>query len=419
MRRLSRPLVKPVLKWSVVAGLCLCGAGVSAFADTVKIGCLYPLTGPGGLYGRDSAIAIEMALEDLANSDQGPYPKLDITIEDTRSKTLRSLQIARQFIEEDDVDFLCGVVSSSIAMAVTDVVKDTDVFFIGTDHASPSLTSYALHPNYFRVSNGSRQSMLAGAQYIERHFDTSDAPLRIAFIGPDYEYGYQSWDDLQAFLGQNGVAYEVAGTYWPKLFETDFSSYIDAINAQAPDIIVNGHWGLDLVTFIRQANQTALFETSEFMNFDAGGNFEVLAELGNEMPLGIVLSARHHNTWPYTLQNTEFVTRFQAQAGRYPSYAAQGAYAGVKVIAEAVKKAGGAGDPNALRAALQTTEISLPEDPAGFKSKMDPMHHQMLQVQAIGRTVFNTSFAPAKVQLGNWEVFYPPAAWPDLDRAPQ
>ncbi|MEP5730865.1 MAG: ABC transporter substrate-binding protein [Sulfitobacter sp.] len=381
-------------------------------AEPVKIGCLYPLTGPGGLYGRDSAIGIELALEDLAKHEG--YPDLEIMIEDSRSKTLRSLQIARQFIEEDEVDFLCGVVSSSIALTVTQVVQGTDVFFIGTDHASPSLTTYALHENYFRVTNGSRQSMLAGAQYIHRHFSTTQEAVSIAFIGPDYEYGYQSWDDLRKFLEINNVSFTVAGTYWPKLFETDYSSYIDAINETKPDIIVNGHWGLDLVTFIRQANQTNLFETSAFMNFDAGGNFEVLAELGSEMPLGITLSSRHHVNWPPTSVNHEFVERFFEHSGRYPSYAAQGAYSGIMVIAKAVKVAGGTDDSSALRAALEGIEIHLPEDPSGFRSRMDPLHHQMLQVQAIGRTVQNSSYAPATVQLGDWEVFYPPENWPNL-----
>lgn len=394
-------------------------SGASVTADPVKVGCLYPLTGPGGLYGRDSAIAIEMAQEDLAKRSATGRSPIEILIEDSRSKTLRSLQITRQFFEEDNVDFVCGVVSSSIALAVTQFVKDTGVFFIGTDHASPGLTSHALHENYFRVSNGSRQSMSAGAQYIKKHFSSQGAPLKIAFIGPDYEYGYQSWDDLAQFLRLNDVAFDPVGIYWPKLFETDYSSYIEAILATQPDIIVNGLWGLDLVTFIRQANQTDLFETSAFMNFDTGGNFEVLAELGNDMPLGIVLSARHHVSWPSTAENRSFVARFLERSGRYPSYAAQGAYSGIMVIAEAVQQAGGIQDKDSLRRALENVTIHLPEDPDGFRSHMDPVHHQMLQVQAIGQTIFDNSFPPATVQLGAWEVFYPPENWPDLSEKPE
>lgn len=383
-------------------------------AEPVRVGCLFPLTGPGGLYGRDSAIAVQMAQEALRENATVEYADLDIRIEDTRSKSLRSVQIAQSFIEESDVDFLCGVVSSSIARAVSAEALKNEVFFIGTDHASPTLVTDDLHPFYFRVSNGTRQSMLAGAQYIADNYARLDRPLRIAFVGPDYGYGYQAWDDLRAFLHQREVNYDVVGEYWPRLFETDYTLYLQQLMASDADIVVSGHWGLDLVTFVKQATQFDLFEQTQFMNFDAGGNYEIFAELGNDMPLGLVLSARHHVNWPPTQRNADFVASFYERAGRYPSYAAQGAYAGVMAIAEAVRLAGGTQDKDRLRLALEGLELALPEDPDGFKSHMDPKTHQILQVQAIGRTVFNNKYAPATVQLDDWLVYAPPAEWPRL-----
>lgn len=387
------------------------------YADTtpVKVGCLYPLTGPGGLYGRDSAVAIKLALDHINSLQPADYPQMEVLIEDTRSKALRSQQIARKFIEEGKVDFLCGVVSSSIARAVTNVSRDHEVFFIGTDHASPSLVSEAWHPSYFRVSNGTRLSMLAGAHYIQENYPQAERPLKIAFIGPDYEYGYQAWDDLKAFLDRQGTKTEIVGEYWPLLFETDYTSYIRQLAKSDADIIINGHWGLDLVTFVKQARQTGLFEQSQFMNFDAGGNYEILAELGNDMPLGLVLSARHHVNWPPTQKNKTFVQRFHDEAGRYPSYAAEGAYSGILAIAEAVREAGGTQDKEAIRKALENLRLRLPEDPDGFESHMDPASHQMLQVQAIGKTVFDNSFPPATVQLGEWSIYHPPSTWPRLE----
>lgn len=378
----------------------------------VKVGCLFPLTGPGGLYGRDSAIAVQIAKEQIQNDPEKAFPHIEVKIEDTRSKALRSVQIAQAFIENDKVDFLCGVVSSSIARAVTTKARDHETFFIGTDHASPSLVTKDLHPYYFRMSNGTRQSMLAGAKYISENYTVADKPIRIAFVGPDYEYGYQAWDDLRAFLSELDVNYEIAGEYWPKLFETDYTLYLQQLLASKADIVINGHWGLDLVTFVKQARQFKLFETSQFMNFDAGGNYEIFAELGNDMPLGLVLSARHHVNWPQTEQNKQFVDIFYERAGRYPSYAAQGAYSGIYAIAEAVRRAGDAKDKNKVRQALETLELSLPEDPDGFLSKMDPGTHQLLQVQAIGKTVFDNRFPPATVQLGDWHIYYPPEEWP-------
>lgn len=381
----------------------------------VKVGCLYPLTGPGGLYGRDSVVAIKMAQDYLQTLKSENYPQLEIIIEDSRSKSLRSLQIARKFVEEDKVDFLCGVVSSGIALNISQLAKKSEVFFIGTDHASPSLTAEAKHPFYFRVNNGTRLSMLAGSKYIIKNFPQTSVPLKIAFIGPDYDYGYQAWDDLKGFLAAADFKTDIVGVYWPKLFETDYTTYIRQLKKSNADIVVNGHWGLDLVTFVKQANQLGFFEQTQFMNFDAGGNYEIFADLGNDMPLGLVLSARHHVNWPNTKSNINFVAQFHDRAGRYPSYAAQGAYTGVLAIAEAVRIAGGVMDKDKLKNAFETLSLSLPEDPEGFKSYIDPESHQMLQVQAIGKTEFNSNHPPATVQLGQWSIYYPPKVWPKLN----
>lgn len=386
----------------------------SAQSKPIKIGCLYPLTGPGGLYGRDSAVAIKLAQDHLNSRQSADYPQLEVIVEDTRSKSLRSVQIARKFIEEHEVDFLCGVVSSSIAISVSNLAAQHNTFFIGTDHASPTLVTEALHPHYFRVNNGTRLSMLAGAKYIKENYGQTVNPLKIAFIGPDYEYGYQAWDDLTDFLGAHSTPIEIRGEYWPKLFEADYTPYIQQLLKNDLDIVVSGHWGLDLVTFVKQAKQLGLFEKTQFMNFDAGGNYEILAELGNDMPLGLVLSARHHVNWPTTERNKSFVDKFHDEAGRYPSYAAQGAYAGILAIAEAVRQSGGVKDTEKVRLALENLKLSLPEDPENFQSHMDPNTHQMLQVQAIGKTVFDNRFPPATVQLGEWSIYHPPSKWPQL-----
>lgn len=384
----------------------------AATAAPVKVGCLYPLSGAGGLYGRDSLVAIGMAQQHLR--DRGGYPELEILVEDSRSKTLRSLQIARRFVEEDQVDFLCGIVSSAVALTVSDYARQSDTFFIGTDHASPQLVSSQGHVRYFRVSNGSRQSMRAGALYIGEHHRLEDKPLRIAFIGPDYNYAYDSWRDMRHFLAEQKIDVQITGTYWPKLFEEDYRLYIRQLLHDAPDILINAHWGLDLVNFVRQADQLGLFQVTQFMNFDTGGNFEILAELGSDMPADLVMSARHHLNWPDTPANRKFVSDFRVRAGRYPSYAAQGAWSGVLAIAEAVRLAGGTEDKAALQIALEGLQLTLPEDPLDSPSRMDASSHQMLQSQAIGKTQADNRFPPAAMMLGDFSVYAPPAVWPDF-----
>jgi branched-chain amino acid transport system substrate-binding protein len=394
--------------------ICLIFATLFSFhvwaKDEIKVGCLFPMTGPGALYGQDSYTAVNMAVEELNKSLGAEGTKLTVLVGDTKSKPLRAVQLARDFIDNEKVDFLCGAVSSSVALAVSKVAYSKRTVFIGTDHASPRLVDEALHPYYFRMNNGTRQSMRAGAKYIAEHFN-SRTPLKIAFIGPDYDYGYRAWDDMQLFLNKEGVNFTVSSELWPKLNTKEYGIYIDALLKKKPDIVINGHWGKDLVNFILQARETDLFEAVTVMNFDAGGNYETLAALGDKMPLGVVLSARHHVNWPSTNENRLFVSEFYQRAGRYPSYAAEGAYSGIKAIHYVINKVSDLSNHEKLLATLKKLKIKLPEDPEGFESYMDPESQQILQIQSIGKTIKNTAYPPAKVMLGDWVDYYPPAQW--------
>lgn len=53
----------------------------------VNIGCLYPLTGPAGLYGRDSVVAIKMAQDFIKQSQRFSNLDVRVKIGDTRSKS--------------------------------------------------------------------------------------------------------------------------------------------------------------------------------------------------------------------------------------------------------------------------------------------------------------------------------------------
>lgn len=386
--------------------------GAPASEADVSVGCLFPLSGRGGLYGKDSAIGIQLALEHLAKQP-GPYPSIHITLEDSRSKASRATRLVRDFVRNHNTRFICGVVNSAIAAQVLQVAEQEKVFFIGTDHASSRLTHANVSPYYFRVNNNSRQSMAASAHYIQHHFNngvnkpSATRPFRIAYIGPDYDYGYQAWQDLQIELKALGFAFEIVTALWPRLYEPDYSHYIQALMEKPADLVVNALWGGDMVAFVQQARKAQLFDHAPFANFDTGGNYEVLATLADDLPTGMILSSRHHNNWPDTAYNRWFVSRFFALSGRYPSYAAEGAYTGILAIAETLKQTGLDASDHAIRSALQSLHLKLPEDPDGFTSWMDPTSHQIQQVIAIGETLPNTDYPPAARMLGNWYLYWP------------
>ena len=179
-----------------------------------------------------------------------------------------------------------------------------------------------------------------------------------------------------------------------------------ALQAARPDVVVAALWGGDFIAFLKQAAAaTGFFDRIRLANFDTGGNYDVMVALGSTPPPGLILSARHHNNWPDTPLNRWFVSSFHALEGRYPTYAAEGAYAGIIAIASAVRKAGGAKSTERLVGALEGLVLDLPEDPPGYQSRIDPATHQIAQAQAIGEVVADGAFPPAKVMLGRWVVY--------------
>jgi branched-chain amino acid transport system substrate-binding protein len=378
--------------------------GAPAAQADVTIGCMFPMTGRSAIYGRDSVGGIRVALERLAQSTPGRAPRLRILVDDDRSKAAHAVQLARDYVRLDGARFICGVVSSGVAQAVSRIAAIEDVIFVGTDHASSRLTIEDLHRRYFRVSNDTFSSMAAGARYL--------ADLRrrlywkrLAFVGADYDHGHVSLQDLRTGLDQLGVKYELVATVWPKLYEPDYSDAIRALQESRPDIVVTALWGGDFIAFLKQVAATDLLDTARLANFDTGGNYDVMVALGEHPPPGLILSARHHNNWPDTALNRWFVETFHRLEGRFPTYAAEGAYSGIIAIAEAVRRAGPRGSTEQLVKALEGLRLELPEDPPGFTSWIDPETHQIAQAQAIGEVVPDDRFPPAKVMLGNWVVY--------------
>ena len=388
-------------------------AGGEVAEPELTIGCLYPLTGPMGFFGRDADVAIGMALDQLQHLNQQYinagepklYPRLKVLLEDSKGKRHRSATLARQLVEEQGADILCGVVYSSIALEISAYAEQQKMLFIGAGHSSSRLTQAPVNPWYFRVNNDSRQSMRAGARYLKEM--KSEQPwTTLAYVGPDYDYGHRALEDLLEGLEDLEVPFEISGEYYPKLSEPDYSTYIQALLSSPPDIVICNFFGDDFANFVRQAHLQGLLEVSRLANFDTGGGYSIIAALGNDLPPGVILSGHHHNNWPDTPRNREFVAEFYRRSGRYPNFMAESAYAAILAVAEAWRQAEKT-DAEGMRLALEGLKLSLPEDPPGFQSWIDPISHQIMQVTAIGESLPNEDYPPAKRMLGNWKIYMP------------
>lgn len=364
----------------------------------VTVGCMYPLTGRAARYGHDAIVGAEMAQDEVNEAGGVLGHEMRLLVADDRSDPTFAVGVAQRYVREHRADFLMGVVSSAVAMAVTEVSRQYGVIFVGTDHASTSLTVERFHPHYFRVTNSTFQSMRAGAIYLSRR-----PWSRYFYIGPDYEYGHRQWQDFRESMARLRPDVQFLGVEWAKLYQRDYRPHVQAVLAARPEVLVHGFWGGDTIAFLEQALPLGLFERVQVASFDAGGSYDVFEALGDRMPAGLILSARHHNNFPPTEANRRFVRAFWDRARRYPSYTAHGAYVGVRLIAEMVAQAGST-EPSGLIQAAEGLRLATPRDREGTVSWIRPVDHQIVQEIYIGTSEPCEDLPPARSLLGQWEV---------------
>jgi branched-chain amino acid transport system substrate-binding protein len=336
----------------VVAALVLCTTTTTGAAakPPIKIGLLYSLSGVAAPYTEGTVYAHEIAAEEI-NAKGGLLGgrKIEYVTRDDKLKPGEAVKEFRRMVTRDKVDFVMGVISSGVALAVSEVAKEMKVLFVDTIAQTAALTEEQGHQYVVRTTTNStiigRTAALAAAR----------GPWKTYyFIGPDYEWGHRVNADFWEFLQQKKEGTQKLGDLWPKLGERDFSSHITAILNAKPDAVFSSLWGGDLIAFVKQASTYGFFDKVQFISTGAG-DLDILKPLGAEMPDGIMATFMYAFEMPITgkeKENEEFVAKFKQRAGYEPKTGDIFGYVATYMIADAIARAGST-DTGALIKALR------------------------------------------------------------------
>lgn len=324
---------------SVVATLILCTApAVAADKPPIKIGLLYSLSGMAAVITEGTVYAHEIAAEEI-NARGGLLGgrKIEYVVRDDKLKPGEAVKEFRRMVTRDQVDFVMGVISSGVALAVSEVAKEMQVLFVNTIAQTSALTEEQGHPYVVRTTTNStiigRTAALAAAR----------GPWQTYyFIGPDYEWGHRVNADFWEFLQRKKADVRKLGDLWPKLGERDFSSHITTLLNAKPDAVFSSLWGGDLIAFIKQANAYDFFKKVQFISTGAG-DLDILKPLGADMPDGLMATFMYAFDLPVKgkeKDNEEFVTKFKQRAGYEPKTGDIFGYVATYMMADAIERAG-------------------------------------------------------------------------------
>src|SRR5688500_8540804 len=122
------------------------GAHAQISGNVVKIGVLNDQSSLyADLSGEGSVVAARMAVEDFKAKEKGI--SVEIISADHQNKPDVGSSIARQWYDNDGVDVIADVPTSSVALAVNQITKDKNKIFLVSGAASSDLTGKACTPN--------------------------------------------------------------------------------------------------------------------------------------------------------------------------------------------------------------------------------------------------------------------------------
>ena len=116
---------------------------------TIKIGALFPMSGPGAYFGAQDKQGIELALEQLNKAGVNGY-KFAIQYEDSACSPLPASQAAKRLIDQYKPDVILGEECSDATLAIMPIVEQAKIPMINAGSSALKITDPG-NPYTFRI----------------------------------------------------------------------------------------------------------------------------------------------------------------------------------------------------------------------------------------------------------------------------
>ena len=284
----------------------------------IKIGVLSDMS---SLYadigGAGSVAAAQMAVKDFGGKVNGV--PIEVISADHLNKPDTGAAIARRWVDEDGVDAIVDVPTSSVALAVQEVMKEEGKVLLISGAASSDLTGKACSPtgvhwtyDTYALAHGT------GAALVKQGGDTW------FFITADYAFGHALQRDASAVVTNAGG--KVLGSVDVPLNNNDFSSFLLQAQQSKAKIVGLANAGGDTDNSIKQAAEFGIVAGGQRL----AGLLVFISDvnsLGLQVAQGLVLTEAFY--WDQNDATRAWSKRFMEQIKKPPTMVQAGVYGAV------------------------------------------------------------------------------------------
>lgn len=319
----------------------------------IKIGVMFPLTGPLSSQGRPERDAIKMAFDEENNTVAGR--KIELLYEDSAGRPDTGLTKFKALVERDNVHLLLSELTSSVGAAVAPYVIDKKVPWISTV-ALAALTRSLKSPYIFRFVPSSYQFAMVAAENAKKK-----GWKKAYSIGWNAPPSRESADMVKKIFG----AENVVDVMHPNVGTADYAPYLTKMDASKADGVLAAMWGADSPRLTRQFAEYGLNKKMKLFGIASFTSEEVLAHMPPEA-VGVLSAYTYCGTLD-TPENKAFVQNFRSRHNAVPgSYQYMG-YMAAKMVIQALKDVKGrVEDKEAFIAALSKVQVKGPMGMTSF-----------------------------------------------------
>ncbi len=359
-----------------VAATPLIGRRARAAGEPIVIGCVGPLSPPGG-YAEGILMkdAILMAADEI-NAHGGVLGRpLQIIVADTRGMPAEGRTAALRLVQENKIVAAVGEFHSPVALAEMEVFRQYGIPFMACDVWSDQITAKG-YPEVFRNSTAvSLIDTTIGQWLVAAGFK------RVALLAEKNDVGLAARIAIANQLTKGGVAYDAVDAD-PSL--TDFTAQILRFKSASPayDFFCTEFSEAGAYDLVRQAKELGFALNAKCGMYNSGGSAVDPTFWENVKQSGVYLCTENVGL-PKSAWNDKtkaFAKLFNDKFKTSPPGAVMEAYDGLYLLADAIQRAGGT-DAKGIIHALETTSWVGTRGKYSFSTSHDPAwhYHQFLE----------------------------------------
>lgn len=330
----QKTVITGLVMFLVVAILTGCGTQTTSKQGTIepiKIGVVTCLTGKLSDYGMYQKTSVEMAVKEINDIGGVNGRKIETIILDDQSEPSVSVNALKKLIYENKVDIVLGSPLSLASLAEMPVAEQAGMPLLVPVASSPTITKQGAKWMVAQMAVPDDVALANAATYAVRDLNLK----RVAIIHENSDYGKGPAEAAAARVKELGGVVVAKETFNPA--DTDFLVILSKIKATNPDAMISMAQAVSAAPLVRQKSQVGL-NVPLFVN--QGNCSSVFIDQAGQFAEG-TRSASFWSPFATDADSVKFVQNYvKFTGGKQPVQACAGAYDGIYLIADAVKKLG-------------------------------------------------------------------------------